>query len=452
MTADVVVIGAGFAGLSAATGLAEAGLRVVVVDEAPRLGGRATAFVDRVTGERVDNGQHVLFGCYRETFRFLDRLGTSHLAPIEPRLELTMVADDGAAFPLVCPAWQPPWHLVAGLMRWRAVTFRDRLSALRIGAVLQQARRRGAAAVAADVPEAMTAATWLDAHGQSHRLREWLWNPLGVAALNQSPDRAAARPFVRVLCEMFGPSADDAAVALPRVPLDQLYAVPAAEFIEARGGEVLLKSPAHIDVDENGAVTGVRSGDRHFETAVVVSAVPWHAIDRIWSTGIPDQLAAIVAAASAMESSPIVTVNLWFDRPVIGHRFVGFPDGALQWAFDKSVLYAGGARHVALVASGADDLLRLENSALEELARAQLDRAFAAARAAQLTRAVCVREARATFSLAPGQPSRPVTHTPIKGLFLAGDWTDTGLPATIEGAVLSGHRAAAAILRERADA
>ena len=141
LAADVVVIGAGFAGLAAATKLANAGRRVVVFEEAPRLGGRASAFTDRETGERVDNGQHVLFGCYRDTYEFLGRIGTASLAPLQERLSLVVADRDGASFELSCPPLPPPWHLVAGVLGWRAIPLRDRLTAGRIGWFVRQSRR-----------------------------------------------------------------------------------------------------------------------------------------------------------------------------------------------------------------------------------------------------------------------------------------------------------------------
>jgi len=223
---DAVVIGAGFAGLSAAVRLVGHGARVTVLEERPRLGGRAAAFTDRATGERVDNGQHVLFGCYRETYRFLDAVGTTALAPLQPRLSLLM-AGDGRTYRLTCPPLPPPWHLIIGVLRWRALSFADRLAVLRLRRLLGDVRRRGADAVAASVPVSMTVSDWLRAQGQTPRLCRWLWAPLAVAALNQSPDAAAAVPFVRVLGELFGPRTNDAAIGLPAVPLDDLYAEPA---------------------------------------------------------------------------------------------------------------------------------------------------------------------------------------------------------------------------------
>ena len=262
MTTDVVVIGAGFAGLSAAVRLVDRGLRVVVVEEAPRLGGRATSFADRETGERVDNGQHVLFGCYRETYDFLRRLGADGLAPLQSRLCVTIADDRGRAFELACPRLPPPWHLMGGVLSWRALPLGDRLSAFGLRSWLSAARREGAVSAAARVPSSMTVSQWLGAHGQSAALCRWLWTPLAVAALNQSPDVAAAAPFARVLGELFGPRVEDSAIGVPTVPLDELFAAPAVRIIEQHGGRVLTRTPGRVLLGGNGALRGVDAGER----------------------------------------------------------------------------------------------------------------------------------------------------------------------------------------------
>lgn len=440
MTADVVVIGGGVAGLSAAVRLADAGRVVVVAEEAPRLGGRASSFTDNQTGERVDNGQHVLFGCYRETYAFLKRIGSDSLAPLDRRLTVAMVGDGVRPAPLSCPALPAPWHLAAAILKWNAVPFLDRLRALRLAAAL----RNGATAV----DSSMTVAEWLRTHGQTPALCRWLWHPLAVAALNQSPDEAAAAPFVEVLSQLFGRSPIDSAIGLPKVPLDELFAAPAVRFIEARGGRVLTRSAARVCVDAVAGVTQVRAGDVAIAAANVVSAVPWHAMARIWECGVPAAMKTTADAAAATASLPIVTVNLWFDRPVMPQTFVGLVDGPMHWAFDKSRIFGGEAGHISMVSSGAVDLVDFERGAITDLARLQLDRAVPAAREARLHRSVVVRERRATFSLAPGGPPRPSTRTGIRGFFLAGDWIDTRLPGTIESAVLSGRIAAEAVLQE----
>ena len=447
MTADVVIIGSGFAGMSSAVRLVEAGLRVVVVEQAPRLGGRATAFVDRDTGERVDNGQHVLFGCYRETYDFLRRIGAAAYAPLAPTLRLSMAGRDGSRFDLVCPPLKAPWHLVGGLMRWRALTARDRLAAMRLRGLLRDVARDGAEAAASRVPAEQTVSDWLAAQGQTGRLNEWLWHPLALAALNQSPAVAAARPFVRVLGELFGPRPDDAAVGLPVVPLDELYAVPAAALIERRGGRVLRKLPARVALDDIG-IARVEAGQETIGTRAVISAVPWHAFDAIWRDGVPPPLARLAGDAARRTSSPIVTVNLWLDAPSLIGRFVGLAGGPMHWVFDKGAIYGNSTAHLSVVASGAADLAALENSDVTARAWQHLQEALPVLRARTLRRSVVVREHRATFSLAPAQPPRPAAGTAVRGFYLAGDWTDTGLPGTIEGAVRSGHTAADRLLAD----
>jgi squalene-associated FAD-dependent desaturase len=314
--------------------------------------------------------------------------------------------------------------------------------------VLGDVRRIGAEAVAARVPPEQTVDDWLRAHGQSERLCEWLWRPLALAALNQSSRVAAAPPFVRVVGELFGPRREDSAVGLPMVPLDELYAEPARRFIEQRGGRVETKSYARVVLSDEGTrVVAVRTGAETIDAEAVVSAVPWFAFDRLWEAGCPPALAKVAAAAARMHSSPIVTVNLWFDGPVVPGAFVGLVDGPMNWVFDKRAIVGGRAHHLSLVASGADEIVRLTNAEVSGLAADQLARMVPATRGRRLLRSVVVREPRATFSLAPGEPARPMPATDLRGFHLAGDWTATGLPGTIESAVQSGHAAADLVLK-----
>ena len=440
---DVAIVGAGFAGLSAAAALADDGARVLVVDARPQLGGRATAFIDRETGELVDNGQHVLFGCYRETLAFLRRIGAEGNVRREPSLTVPFVDRLGRRSLLRCPRLPAPLHLLAGVLAWDAIPLRDRLTVLRIAPAIQAARREAKKPKGRSHhdDDARTVSAWLRAHHQASSLVEWLWEPLAVAALNQSIDDASAAPFVRVLAEMFGPDAHASSLVLPNRPLHQMYAEPARAFIESRGGTVCRGTLARVVV-ESDRVIGITVRGERVPVPAVVCAVPWYSMRTVFGSEVPPALEPVVSSATAMTSKPIVTVNLWYDRPVMDEPFVGLPGRDMQWVFDKRFAFGSAASHLSLVSSGAEALTGQSSSALVDRAAGEMNDALPGTRAARLLRGTVVREKHATFSLAPGQPARPGTTTPVRGLVLAGDWIDTGLPGTIESAVISGHRAA----------
>jgi squalene-associated FAD-dependent desaturase len=445
-TPDVIVIGAGFAGLSAACALAESGARVVVLEARPTIGGRATAFDDRSTGERVDNGQHVLFGCYHETRRFLSRIGAAGNIRLQRDLAVDIVDRHGQWSRLVCPPLPSPLHLVAGIMDWPALRWRDRLSALKLREPLANARsqlRGGTSRVAAATGE--TVRQWLERNGQTPLIIELLWEPLALAAMNQPIDRATAAPFTRVLAQMLGGDPQDSAIAIPVKPLDEMYAEPARAYLVARGGIVRTNAPARIMTLAD-RVDSVAVRDEQLRAPYVVCAAPWYALAEIFIDR-PAPLAPVLDAASRTAASPIVTVNLWFDRIVLDVPFVGLPGRTMQWVFEKRIAFGETVSHLSLVSSGADAVVARTNQELIDLALEEVTSALPAAREAAVRRATVVREKRATFSLAPGHPPRPGTRTPIAGLVLAGDWIDTGLPATIESAVMSGHWAAEAAAR-----
>ena len=433
---DAVIVGGGFAGLSAAARLASIGARVLVLEARSRLGGRATAFLDRETGELVDNGQHVLLGCYRETFAFLRLIGAANNTVAQAELALTSIDRDGRVSRLRCPSLPSPLHLVAGVFTWSALGWRDKLSVLKMAGPLRRAQPTRTEITDETVEQ------WLVRNGQTPRLREMLWDPLALAALNQPASVAAAGSFARVLAEMFGPDPSAAAIVLPTKPLHVMYAEPARTFVESKGGAVRTGVAARIRL-ENQSVACVDAAGESIHAPAVICAAPWFAWTGIFEGDVAP-IAATLDAARCTTASPMVTVNLWFDRVVMDEPFVGLPGRLMQWVFDKRAVFGASASHLSLVSSGAADVVAWTNQKLIETALEDLRGALPRVRQAAVTRATVIREPRATFSLAPGQPARTSTHTAVRGLFLAGDWVDTGLPATIESAVRSGHLAAEA--------
>ena len=441
---DVIVIGAGCAGLAAASALTERGARVLVLEARGQLGGRASAFLDRESGKLVDNGQHVLMGCYHHTRRYLARVGAADAVQFLERLAFTCVDTEGAVSRLECPPWRPPFHLAGGLLRWRALSWGDRLAAVQIMPGLKAARRMVTAGGAPPVRPGETVAAWLARHGQTPRLVALLWEPLAVAALNQSVGSALAEPFVRILGQIFSDDPMDAALGIPARPLHEVFGEPARQYIEARGGQVKLDALARV-VLAGDKVGYVDTRGISVRASTVIVAVPWFGLAGVLRGHEQGPLRDLVTRESTRGSSSIVSANVWMERAALPSPFVGLPGRTFQWMFDKRWAFGEGASHFTLVASGADHVLRQTNDEIGALAVAEAVAAIPGLRQAKVQRIRVVREPNATFSLAPGEPARPSTRTGVANLLLAGDWTDTGLPATIEGAVVSGHAAAAAV-------
>jgi squalene-associated FAD-dependent desaturase len=446
MSVDAIVIGGGCAGFAAATALVESGARVLVLEARPGLGGRATAFTDPATGERVDNGQHVLMGCYTETLAFLDRIGAAERVSRQSGLRLSMIDRRGHHSVLALPALPSPLNFLAGVLAWDALSWGERFSVLKVGSLIMRSDFASASAGASSGQLrrdklGVSVRAWLEQNGQAPRLCELFWEPLALAALNQSIDQAEASHFIRVLERVFGPDPAAAALVLPAVPLDQLYAEPAREWLIDRGNDVRVNAPARVVIDGQ-RLRGVRVRDEVIEAPIVISTVPWHSLHALFDQ-VPAGLEQTIANATELASLPIVTVNLWFDAAVMQEPLVGLPGRNFQWIFDRRAIIGGEASHLSLVSSGAEAIVAQTNDALTATALGEVRDALPAARSATLRKSLVVREKRSTFSLAPGAPPRPGARTAIEGLLLGGDWTDTGLPATIESAVLSGHRAAA---------
>jgi hypothetical protein len=249
---------------------------------------------------------------------------------------------------------------------------------------------------------------------------------------------------VRILGQIFTDDPADAAIGVPVRPLDEVFGEPARAYIEARGGHVRCDALARVVIagDRVGYVdargTSLRAG-------AVVLAVPWFGVGAVLRGSEGGALGPLVETEARRRSSSIVSVNLWMERAALPASYVGLPGRTFHWIFDKRGVFEGSATHLTMVASGADAVLRQTNEELAALALEEAMDAFPELRRAKVQHVRVVREPNATFSLAAGEPPRPGVETAVRDLFLAGDWTDTGLPATIEGAVLSGHRAAAAL-------
>jgi squalene-associated FAD-dependent desaturase len=439
---DVLIVGGGFAGLAAGVALAGAGRQVRLLEQKPHLGGRAFSFLEPATGSVVDNGQHLLMGCYHQTLRFLDRIGTLDRVAFQPRLRMQFLERPGRLTTLECPRLPAPWHLLLGVLRSDSFTLPEKREIFRLGWALRGAEdsREGI--------DRLTVEEWLSALGQSEKLRRNFWDLLSIAALNEDPRRAAAVLFRRVVRLALFTSPADSRLAIPRVGLSECYTEAAASYIRARGGQVELGRNVTGFVVTEGVCEGVQLADgEKIAAATVVSAVPWFELVKL----LPGDLLRAEPCFTnllALRPAPIISLNLWFDRPVTDLDFVGLRGTTVQWLFNKGKILGSGENHLTLVLSGAHAHVGRPKEELLGVALRDLGELLPAAREAKLLHSLVIKERFATFSPGVGvEAVRPAAKTPVRGLYLAGDWTATGLPATIEGAVQSGYAAAEAVLQ-----
>lgn len=443
MPEDVLIIGGGLAGLAAGVALAEAGCRVRLLEQKPYLGGRARSFRDAATGSVVDNGQHLFMGCYHSTLKFLENIGTSHTVTFDPQLHVRFLDGDGKLSELRCPAFPSPWHLLTGVSLSNSFTFSEKMDVFRLGRALRGAK---GAAGGPDALDHLTVEQWLSSLGQRESLRRNFWDLLCIAAMNEDPQIASALLFHRVLRLALFSSPLDSRLGIPRTGLSDCYTDAAASAITHRGGSLELRRDVRELLVANGQCHGIKLVDgTTIEAQTILSTVPWNVLPGLLPEGAVAQ--PFFSRIRNLHPAPIISLYFWFDRPVTDLEFVGLRGTTIQWLFNKGKILGNGENYVSLVLSGAHDHVARSKEDLRETALRELRTLLPGMHDAKLVHSLVIKERFATFSPCVGVDAlRPSAVTPVRGLYLAGDWTDTSLPATIEGAVQSGYTAAEAIL------
>ncbi len=422
--ASVLVIGGGLAGLSAAAALSGAGYSVELLESRPFLGGRATSFPlsPADNAELIDNCQHVLLRCCVNLLDFYSRLGVAD--KIRWYREFYFIEPGGRVSRLRRGMLPAPLHFFGSFAAMRCLDINDKAGIARDFAALARERKQRR-----DL-DRISMLDWLIEQRQSERAIGRFWNQVLVSAVNEELGRMAARHGFQVFWEGFLSSADAYEMGVPDVPLRELYAAERLGNMQVR-----LRTPVERVQIADGKVAAVAVAGETLRADHYILALPF------------ERLAAVAPelqiAADRFEHSPITGIHLWFDRPVTDLPHATLLDRTIQWMFNKSE-----GRYLQVVVSASRDLLEMERAEVIAVALAELKEYFPRVREANLEKAHVIKEARATFSAAPGtEEKRPVAETEVANLYLAGDWTRSGWPATMEGAVRSGYLAAEAVTR-----
>jgi hydroxysqualene dehydroxylase len=414
----VGVVGAGIAGLAAAVELKQAGCEIELFERSRILGGRATSF--RINGYEVDNGQHVLLACYTEFLGLIRRLGMADHLHLQDRFDVLVLSRSGEASRLRSGGLPAPWHLVTSFLGYRHLGWGAKLAVAR---ALARAGEVGASGG--------TFAEWLTQHGQGEEALRGFWRPFFVPALNAPLDRVSAADAGFVLRTAFLHDSGAARIGYFTVPLARL-----ADAAAERLDRVHLSTPVvGLEVPSGDQVLVVLSGGARLAVDAVVVAVP------------PPQLAGLLGAAGrygippieGYEPRPIVDVHLWHERGHLGFDLAALLDSPVQWVFEK------GAGYLCCSMSAADEHVRNPSADLVALCWEEVQRAIPALAASRLRHGSVTRSPEGTFLAQPGV-ARPGPGTAIPRLAIAGSWTDTGWPDTLESAVRSGRAAAQHLL------
>jgi squalene-associated FAD-dependent desaturase len=417
---EVIVAGGGLAGLAATAALSSAGYSVKLFEARPFLGGRATSY--EIDSETIDNCQHILLRCCVNLMDFYRRLGVA--GDIAFHREIFFLEPGGRTSTLRAGLLPAPNHFVESFLRLTFLNFSEKLAVARAIRAIDRERSRP------DL-DRITMQQWLVEQRQPPRAIARFWRQVLVSAINEELDRMAASHGFQVFRLGFLAQKTSYEMGVPAVPVGALYSREAWEQIG--NADLRLRAPIEKIVIENGSVQHVLVAGEKLRADHYICALPFERMSAI----VPD----LPLDLTAFEHSPITGIHLWFDRTITALPHATLLDRTIQWMFNKSE-----GRYVQLVVSASRSLETMPRAEVIALALRELAEFFPIVREAKLEKAHVVKEIRATFSAAPGLESkRPLSRTAVPNLFLAGDWTRSGWPATMEGAVRSGYLAAEAI-------
>ena len=437
----VTIVGGGVAGLAAACALADAGFRVTVLERRGYLGGRASSYLHPGTQEVIDNCQHVLFGCCTNLVGFYERIGVAHRIFWDSRMTLI---EPGGRRSVLAPAGLPaPMHGLPAILKSKCFSLKDKLSLIYAFVSLMLTRKSEPNRSLAD---------WLDAHHQTAGALERFWRLVIASALNADLDQIALPYAAKVIRELFLNSAYAGSMGMSTVPLSELYAG-AQAYLESRGGRIQFNT--NVDSaswDDEVEQWVLQSRDEELRADNLILALPFEATAKLLP-GLPanEEATRLASQLEALEHWPICSVHLWFDREITELDHAVLLDRDVHWMYHKSRWQPrrdSKASYIELVVSASREFATLSRE--EAIGRAidQLGEFFPEAKKATVVKSALIKEMRATFGVPPSVDEvRPGAISPWPNCYLAGDWTATGWPSTMESAARSGHLAAEALLK-----
>lgn len=448
-TSTVTVVGGGVAGLSAACALADAGFQVTVLERRGYLGGRASSYLHPGTGEVIDNCQHVLFGCCTNLVDFYKRIGVADKIFWDSRMTLI---EPGGRRSVLAPSRLPaPAHGLPAILRSRCFTFKDKLSliyaftSILLGSVLRYK------------PEPNRSLhDWLKTHLQTRGSLDRFWRLVISSALNADLDQIALPYAVKVIRELFLNSPEAGSMGMSTIPLSDLYQG-AQSYLQGRHGCIQYNSNVESATWEaEKKLWSVRTQGGEFSCEMLVLALPFEATAKLLKN-LPasPEAAELAASLKHLEHWPICSVHLWFDREITELDHAVLLDRDIHWMYHKSRWQPqrdSNASYIELVVSASREFATLSREAALERAIEQLAEFFPEVNQAKVVKSALIKEMRATFGVPPGiDRARSGAISPWPNCFLAGDWTATGWPSTMESAARSGYLAAEALCRSLGD-
>jgi squalene-associated FAD-dependent desaturase len=406
-----------------------------VIESTANIGGRARSFEDRVSGDIIDNGQHVMMGCYETFFDVLKKLGTMESVRKQEFLSIPFHFQDGRRDLLHAKGignMHGPLGMALGFMKLSFLSWKEKRSLLYFAFRLKLGMCK---------PGLMTAMELLLSESQSQRIIDLVWSPVILATMNGKPEEVSAKVFITVLRLAFFGSGDASTLYIPQCGLSELFE-PFVAWLEKHEGMLIQSYGVEKLVIENDEIQGVYAQDgMYFESKHVISGIPPHALLKI----LPDahKTASFFSSFDSIRYSPIISLYLWFDKPFAAIDIAAIMEASTQWVFQKTTKMSDGKSLLALTISAGDDVIHKSTEEIAQACATEIRMCFPEMIDAQLLHWKVIKERMATVLIDPDtENARPDSTTPVRGLFLAGDWTNTGLPATLEGAALSGKLAA----------